>query len=294
MKTYQEVAGRVGADNTLRFDAGQQATAFLLRDAYCEDPTCKGTETRITLVDQNDPSRQISLHLDLMERTARWDKALPAQDHVIAREFTRDHRALRLVERHRQIVRAWGLAEHKKAPAVPREDRLYAFQDFDLHEESYAIPFESGGRRWAAIDQHCLNRACNCDDVILSFVELQGDAEVQKESFSIRVSVDDGEVKNALTGQPLSADERRAFADYQHEIGDWQADLRLRRQLARKIGARRLKLKALAQVPAAPVKAGSSSTKAAAPLTAGGPSLRAGRNDPCPCGSGRKFKKCCA
>lgn len=27
---------------------------------------------------------------------------------------------------------------------------------------------------------------------------------------------------------------------------------------------------------------------------AGFPSLKAGRNDPCPCGSGRKFKKCCA
>jgi uncharacterized protein YecA (UPF0149 family) len=23
------------------------------------------------------------------------------------------------------------------------------------------------------------------------------------------------------------------------------------------------------------------------------PTVRVGRNDPCPCGSGRKFKKCC-
>ena len=30
-----------------------------------------------------------------------------------------------------------------------------------------------------------------------------------------------------------------------------------------------------------------------APSTVRNPSLRTGRNDPCPCGSGKKFKKCC-
>jgi len=29
------------------------------------------------------------------------------------------------------------------------------------------------------------------------------------------------------------------------------------------------------------------------PLRRNGPGGKTGRNDPCPCGSGRKYKKCC-
>jgi preprotein translocase subunit SecA len=36
---------------------------------------------------------------------------------------------------------------------------------------------------------------------------------------------------------------------------------------------------------------GLSKTPAPVPLVAGS---KAGRNDPCPCGSGKKYKKCCA
>lgn len=34
-------------------------------------------------------------------------------------------------------------------------------------------------------------------------------------------------------------------------------------------------------------------TKPAAPVVKGGGKVGVGRNDPCPCGSGRKLKKCC-
>lgn len=38
----------------------------------------------------------------------------------------------------------------------------------------------------------------------------------------------------------------------------------------------------------------SESAPAAASVTPAATTLKAGRNDPCPCGSGKKYKKCCA
>ncbi len=41
-------------------------------------------------------------------------------------------------------------------------------------------------------------------------------------------------------------------------------------------------------------KAHGGANQAAPVAIPGTPVLKAGRNDPCPCGSGKKYKKCCA
>lgn len=49
-----------------------------------------------------------------------------------------------------------------------------------------------------------------------------------------------------------------------------------------------------AQAAAKPVQAPPSAPRHAPPARAGAGGVKVGRNDPCPCGSGQKFKRCCA
>ncbi len=272
MKSYVQVAGEAGAYAATHFDADEQDATWLVHDAFCDDPFCKGSEALITLVDEADTQRRIQLHMNLSEWTVSHE-GLSAQDCAIVRELAEDRSTWRLLERHRQAVRAWGLARCTDAPSETREDRLYLFRDFDLNDEQFAVSFESDGREWAVIDQHCVNPTCACDDVVLSFFDAGTRARPRhRETFSARVSIGAGRATNGVTGAPLTPDQIRTLRDYQDELGEWLKDLALRRRLLREIAARRLK-PAAARAAARPDKVG--------------------RNDPCPCGSGRKAKTCC-
>lgn len=272
MKSYVQVAGEAVEYAARRFDADEQDTTWLIHDAFCDDPSCKGGEVLVTLVDAADTQRRVKFNMNLSEWTVSHT-GLSALDRAIVNELAEDRSTWRLLERHRQVVRAWGLARCADAPRVTREDRLYTFADFDLHDDQFAVSFESDGREWVALDQHCVNPSCACDDVVLSFFHAgTGERPRHQETFSARISIGTGEATQGKTGAPLRPDERRTLRDYQRELGEWQKDLSLRRRLLREIAAKRLK-------------------RAPAP-TASLPD-KVGRNDPCPCGSGRKAKKCC-
>lgn len=273
MKAYHQVAGAGGAYAAFRFEADGQATAWVMRDSYCEDPLCPGPEAEVILIAGDDPSRRVEFRIDLIEARAHWEKDLPSLDQEIVREFTRNRWVVRLMARHRSLVRAWGLSRWRGGPAVAVEDRCYGLDDFDAKGDQHAMPFESGGRGWYAFDQYCVIPSCECQDAVLLFAEENRNAEkVLPVSFSVRLDLHGaGATDTSATGVPLTDGQRRVVADFLDELGAWKAELGLRRQLVRRIAAIRLEVEL---VPP--------------------PALRqAGRNEPCPCGSGRKFKLCC-
>lgn len=272
MKAYIEVAREAGAHSEFLFDADGRATRFVMFDFYCPEPECIGTEIHVDLVAAEDPSRRISFDLGQEDFRPSWEGDVPEPDRAIVDEFVSCDAVVRMLQRHRQVVRAWGLSRWKGGPPVSWEDRCYLFSDFDLNGEEYAMPFESGGRQLVAIDQHCINPDCPCDDVLLSFY-FQGKRKSGRipESFSARVDVASGRAKDAVTERPLAASQQRQLEDLQREVGPWRDELRLRRRLIRACAAGRVRAEARSAVTR----------------------RSAGRNDPCPCGSGRKFKKCC-
>lgn len=126
-------------------------------------------------------------------------------------------------------------------------------------------------RTWEVEDLHCVEPKCPCRDVRLTFLRMDlpstdgadcfaGTLVVTLPSLSPR----DLEVQN---GHLASRDELREL---------WHAFRTAHPDLGERLAARRAQMKTLRR-PGEPAQS----------------DKKVGRNDPCPCGSGKKWKKCC-
>ena len=156
------------------------------------------------------------------------------------------------------------------------------------------FPFQIESNGWLVDDQYCVNPACRCREALLSFIRLP-------EATTWR--------------QDLAEDEAAARYDYKrgrflevYTHGAAEPALEILtsalKQAHPKLDLvakkRHLQLKALYKQALARTaeEAGREADIDPPPSGAApppGPELqpKAGRNDPCPCGSGKKYKKCC-
>lgn len=142
--------------------------------------------------------------------------------------------------------------------------------------------FELGGYHWDVTDQYCLDPDCDCTSVRLTFVGLPKDpgAEIpdaDDEMPTVLFNYGNGRIEdvesNSHAGQPAVESLLQA-ARAGHPAFD------------REVRTRHLLLRGLF------LKARFRAGDVAVPLRRAAPKI--GRNDPCPCGSGEKYKKCCA
>jgi hypothetical protein len=194
-----------------------------------------------------------------------------------------------LTQQKRQQMRDMDLASLDVSfdPAVATESSLVEYCEVFPFAEQPIFKTDSG--IWIVDDQHCVQPRCRCTDCALSFFPLPDE------------SVD-----------PDTAYDRRALQKLlDHEVAIWD-DLRRRswkmdqpsalsrpatRPLVRALeqarpdltsflAFRRKQLRQLyAQWLAKHQQYDPPSTRQVA--------VKIGRNDPCPCGSGRKYKRCC-
>lgn len=123
--------------------------------------------------------------------------------------------------------------------------------------------YEIDGVTYDAIDFYCPTPSCECGEVILHFaapdgIEPPGDVIVR---LSGKVDMDPGKRGHALLG--------RLWGAYRQRHTDHIARLSKRYRTMKSVGER-----IVVEQPAV--------------------SHKVGRNEPCPCGSGKKYKKCCA
>jgi hypothetical protein len=140
----------------------------------------------------------------------------------------------------------------------------------------YAKPveFTVGAEPWLADDQYCVKPRCTCQEALLSFFRLRVSAESRRSptgpSLSIRYAYKTERIEplpgaedGRLSGQVFVEELRKVLPDLNSLLAKRHALLqRLYRRASR---GKTIRLQA--------------------------PKL--GRNDPCPCGSGKKYKKCC-
>ena len=121
--------------------------------------------------------------------------------------------------------------------------------------------FVCDGRYYVLNDAHCLNPHCKCDEAAISFLDTTSGSHVSH----IRVSMSRLRTPT-INGPGLLKQlwERLIESGGEKVIRD-----RFKRM--RRVASQR---------------------RLAAPLPVR--SAKVGRNDPCPCGSGKKYKRCCA
>lgn len=153
-------------------------------------------------------------------------------------------------------------------------DKMVYYSEIYRTEPYEELLFELDGKEYLVIDHYCPKPKCNCKDVMLAFYLLDEAVPEHKPILSYRVKFDTGrravEEKNAdvslrlvkdlydrlsklLGGSPLDFFENRY-----RKIKEWGAVY---------FGAKNAQAKVASQ--------------------------KIARNAPCPCGSGKKYKRCC-
>jgi hypothetical protein len=145
---------------------------------------------------------------------------------------------------------------------------------YEIFPYAKPVDFTVGAQTWLADDQYCVKPRCPCQEAVLSFFRLRLSAESRRSpaepSLSIRYAYHTERIEplpgaedGRLSGQALVEALREVLPDLNSLLAKRHALLqRLYRRASR---GKTIRLQA--------------------------PKL--GRNDPCPCGSGKKYKKCC-
>jgi hypothetical protein len=312
MKEYRQIAGHTpSVVPSFLLGTGPGRQMYTLIDSYCDDPECAKGEGNIRLQAEREPEKVLDFWFNFHDGRVKAERDPGEEAKGIIDLFLEQNRDL--LERRRQAVRAWGLAKLRgKREYV--QGRTYGFLDFTAVKDSFAIPFRNEGKRWTVIDMYCVNPDCSCNESFLQFFDASGKERGSRVEPSAAVMID---LKSGATARPEESDlplpEPALLASFQGSLGDWYGELKLRMELLRRVAWKKLRFQndliesagtsPISSSPATPtliVPAGRSPS----PILFGKPPLerdtgegptrpQVGRNDPCPCGSGKKFKKCC-
>ncbi len=266
------------ADGLLR------GTQWYLDLAVCQDPccpclACETTWSPVVATETADISHRF--WLDLNQRDL---KLLPADEHAaFADEFllhatTADWIALRNLFRQakRRVYEKIDLTTmDAKFPFAEIEGDGILIGYNEIFPFHHPLRPTLNGRSFLIFDQYCLRPACDCQQMTLNFYtdDPPGPNGESTASPSFTVEMDlarrEWELQEQLA--PTSAPVLVLMAEFLAQIDAYPLLAERRRVL------RALYRHNCGKFVPEPVK-----------VTA-----KPGRNDPCPCGSGRKYKKCC-
>jgi hypothetical protein len=170
------------------------------------------------------------------------------------------------------IDRLWHLGKGSPEPEANAAERIEVegWRAGDPVSWDDAFPgvrrdiYDGEERAFEAFEVYCVDRDCDCDQVFVDFIPLGGDVAEPPGM----VVVAEGEVELDPTRPDRGAQLERL----------WSAFRARHPRYLERFARRRVVMHGLAgRVFAAPMRS----------------KVKVGRNDPCPCGSGKKYKKCC-
>lgn len=271
--------------------------------AQCDNLECECTEVTFNFreVVGNDPLTVGPIAFKIRIDSKTWKELDPPirspQILQLVQEFLRDYppserETVREIGHEKQLV-ARRLKEYRIDPRQFENGQLIAFGDIILDRTNVGFrsdfffwDFECEGVTYFVDDLYCLNPECDCQEVHLAFFRSSPTPDVAltaEHDFLAKLSLDGGHAKVVDRDRGVIAEAKAILAAWQRDFGDDFEELRFRykkvKEIARRSGVCR---------PHAARQSGVVSHEA---LPADD---HAGRNDPCPCGSGKKYKKCCA
>lgn len=152
---------------------------------------------------------------------------------------------------------------------VEESGLMYAYKDVLPYGDFLQVRLK--GKECFIFDQYCLKTKCSCTDATMTFVSVDEDAgTTEDELFTVRVNYRKKQW-STVEDQAIPADVETARSVMESQIPD----------LYKKLLKRHIQLKGIY----AHCKKRHFKQQVQLPTV--------GRNDPCPCGSGKKYKKCC-
>ncbi len=215
-----------------------------------------------------------SIHVDSAKVSVPTDTPLEKQDQDFLSWLKRDVKG----DYFELMKRRWRVAKKVDRDRWRNEDwswwepGLVVGWD-EVFPDDPDFVFEISGMRYWARDLYCINPGCPCKDITLSFAEFD-DEDKPKELGAVGINLKQFRVDEIQAIEAPEKELTQIFSKFQKRAGV-KKTLKTRQKEMKVIGKEIAKLS---------IKNRSQGRKSGSKL---------GRNDPCPCGSGKKYKKCC-
>jgi hypothetical protein len=270
-------------------DIDQYVVAF----GCCDNPACDCQVLELWLRPLSDSraSRGVRhLRLDILAREVRC--ASPAEDadcelaSGLTLRFTAEDWALaaRIYQAdkadHSEPETADGLKAAFPEEALADPSLMIQYQAVFPHART--ISFQTVGIAWLVVERYCTGPDCDCHEVCLDIARVPANAAQQphvideKDAASVIYDYSTGTIEVRKASLPGWPSVRFLVAALEAAFPELKTHTRRRHRVLRQLhrDARRQR----------------NATAAAQALR---PAAKVGRNDPCPCGSGKKHKRCC-
>ncbi len=272
----------------LALDESLSDKKYGIRFDVCDNAACDCSDLQVTLVEHNDKkhinSAEFKVDVCLKQRT---DKNFNQSNNdlvesIIKQLDTNDWKTL------------WKVFSDFKLKVTENIDFERTFakfpmaRDIELHGElvSYGEILPHGAKfTLGEIDdeiscvlldeQYCLIRGCTCSNVAMAFISIQGGVQKKEEPPLVQINYRTGEIKSIDVGSGTKESILEAWNQFNEKYPN----------LLDNFSKRHIQLNKLYEN----YRRSSYFTNATVINLTKTP----GRNDPCSCGSGKKFKKCC-
>lgn len=298
--------------NVVRFPTHPRP--FLVKDTYCGNPDCTCNEVFLTFTEVADSDRSLRDPVSFAIRVnlESWHESEPPErsPKVTAwvREFLDQCPSTRRAEFKASYEEGKRIAKRKaeymldvdevlEGALVSYANILTEQKPLSAGGSAYTFDFSHQGCEYLVEDRYCANPRCDCQEVHLEFFEVvSSDDDKQprvgiyqrflgKVTFAGRWTV-----VERMKCRPAKAN--AVLSAWWEECHDHLKMLKDRYREVKEIGQRSLE--------AAPTRQVTSLQATSGPITGDVPlnnhpvaNAKVGRNAPCPCGSGKKYKKCC-
>jgi len=278
---------------------------FAVRERHCLDLECSCTDAWLTFREVDVEGKELQepltfeIRVNLRNGRERRPPRRTPEIQALVREFLVGFPSERFQEmatrHHEQRTARRRLKECTIDPS--RRGELISWPEVTCDEEDlqesdrqFGFFFVYEGSDYLIDDHYCLNPACDCRLVHIGFferIESPGNKIHIRQRFRAAFTLDGQFEKITLCEKGQHGFERIARAWREH-LGERFETFRERYEQIKAIGRRSMPSDVPAPRAIKVVKQGRRE-----PLDASSTAARTGRNDPCPCGSGRKFKRCC-
>ncbi len=277
------------AVTTVKFDNFQSPVAVL--DRYCTNPDCDCRNTTLgffEIVDNKieDELFNIQINVDSWETISYQviRKDIDCDD--MYREFIRDidDKTRLIIKKRFEDGKRFGgelLKENIDYDAIRRNEAICYAEVFNSKDYDRFF-FKYNGIDFAVLDSYCTNPKCHCNDVTLIFYEMDPSRETSSFFFALQSKFKRGKYKVVNKLDRVNSREIKDLYNYFMEhLNDPGFELLKKRYARMKNLSAALGLNEAASVNR-PIN-----------LSDNLNNIKVGRNEPCPCGSGKKYKKCC-
>jgi SEC-C motif len=254
----------------------------------CRNPACRCQTVTVAFRARTPvvPAQRTPVHnvgVDLGTRTidGTFRKGAPQSDIAFAEtllaamepaDFDLLGRLHFIIKRHEtEQAKPAEIGAHFDFDEIERSSIMQTYNDILPFAETMQVVVD--GTEYIVLDQYCVRPRCGCKDAHLNLLPIKEGSGALKTTCSVNVNYD-AKTWERVEDEPLPCDVVTFRRLMESNSPDLYTKLKVRHKKLCAIYAHSRK-------------------RARAVVAESIPQDAVGRNDPCPCGSGKKFKKCC-